>query len=314
MPQACFLLTDATHFGAQRLAVPTAARLGRADGPDVVAGGRRSQLRRYFPLPPDAWPVAALSRQADVGDAADGAWLRADPAYLRPDINGVRLMAHGAGLGVSAADSAALLPALVPLFAGAGMLLDAPVPERWYLRLPPGSGLPAFSDPGEALGADLFDHDAVGDDARRWRALSAEVQILLHNHEWNQRRAADGRLPVNALWFWGGGELPATRQTKNRAHGLVFGADPTLIALAGPGGAAPLPASFEPGPRSALFDLADIRDLAALDRHWLQPALAGLDRGAIDRLLLDTADGQLWTMSRRSRWRLWRRTRMQFAA
>jgi hypothetical protein len=313
MPQACFLLGDATCFGAQRLGPATAARLGRTDGPVAVAGGRRAQLRRYFPLPPDAWPVAALSRRMDVGDAADAVWLRADPAYLRPDINGVRLMAHGAGLQVSADDRAALLPVLAPVFAEAGMVLDAPVPERWYLRLPVASVLPGFSDPGEALGADLFEHDVVGEDARRWRALSAEVQILLHNHEWNQRRVERGLLPVNALWFWGGGDGAASPVAPHWTPDRVFGSDPTLVALA-PDGAAPVPMSFGPGKRSALYDLSDMRDLAALDHHWLRPALDSLDSRAIDRLVLDTADGLLWTISRGGQWRLWRRPRPQFIA
>ena len=93
------------------------------------------------------------------------------------------------------------------------MPIDAPHPSRWYLRIAPGVRLPSFADPADALGTDLGDAlvgPAAGDgaDARRWRTLLTEAQVVLHNHPWNARRAAEGKPPVNSLWFWGGGALP----------------------------------------------------------------------------------------------------------
>src|SRR3546814_8075493 len=96
--------------------------------------------------------MAALTRQMDAGDAAGAAWLRADPSYVRPDINGARLLAIGAALGMDEEDRTAFLPALRPLFGDAGFPIDAPHPSRWYLRLPPGAKLPAFAEPDDALG------------------------------------------------------------------------------------------------------------------------------------------------------------------
>src|SRR3546814_7983843 len=58
---------------------------------------------------------------------------------------------------------------------------------------------------------DLFDA-LVGTDpaddanARRWRSLLSEAQVVLHNHPWNARREQSGLPPVNSLWFWGGSE------------------------------------------------------------------------------------------------------------
>lgn len=307
MARAILLLPEGAAFGAQRLPAATAKRLGRADVAASLDPGRRAQLRRHFALPANAWPIAALSRQADVGDAAGAVWLRADPAYLRPDINGVRLLAHGDALPVGAADAGALLPALKPLFGDAGMLLDAPVPGRWYLRLPVGARVPDFSDPGEALGADLFDHVATGDEGRRWRTLAGEAQIALHNHPWNAQRSASGKLPVNALWFWGGGALPATRHVTARRYDAVFGGEPTLHALVSDPGSLALPQAFEPVAGDALYDLASMRDLAALDRDWLQPALGALASGRIDQLELDGQDGVVRTLRPRQGWRIWRR-------
>src|SRR5690606_10085171 len=116
--------------------------------------GRQAQLRRHFELEPGAWPIAALSRQADAGDAAGSAWLRADPAWVRPDINGARLLACGEDLQLTGEDSAALLPALRLLFGNSGFPIDAPHPARWYLRLPLDTELPVFPPPAEAIGTD----------------------------------------------------------------------------------------------------------------------------------------------------------------
>ena len=195
------LLPVAARLGRQRLSAANARMLGRGDRlPDGVPG-RRAQLLRHFPLRGEGWPIAALARQAEVGDAAGAAWLRADPVWLRPDINGLRLLAHGEALGLEREDCDELLPALRPLFGDAGFALDAPHPARWYLRLPDGAKVPSFSDPGDALGEDVFDHLDTSPEGRRWRTLASEAQVTLHNHPLNTRRAARGQAPVNALWF-----------------------------------------------------------------------------------------------------------------
>lgn len=312
MTSATFLLPAAARFGAQRWQQDVSRALGRADVASL-ASGRRAQLARQIELPGGTWPLAALSRQVDVGDAGapDSAWLRADPAWLRPDINGVRLMAHGDTLGLTREDCDVLLPALQPVFGDAGFVLDAPDPSRWYLRVPRASPLPEFPDPSEALGTDLADHDDDGAAARRWRALATEAQIILHNHPWNARRAAAGRTPVNALWFWGGGPLPDARLHTRSAHVQVHTDDPTLRALAASATAvAPLPQAF-PAPSDAmLFDLVGERDLRRLQTDWLQPALAALARGQLRMLHIDDEDGHVLALRRWHRVRVWRRPRI----
>ena len=47
-----------------------------------------------------------------------------------------------------------------------------------------------------------------GPAARFLQSLSTEIQMLLFDAPFNQRREADGLPPVNGLWFWGEGELP----------------------------------------------------------------------------------------------------------
>ncbi|MGY1520121.1 phosphoglycerate mutase [Luteimonas sp. A482] len=305
MAKATLLLPAARRLDAPSAAI--AAVLGRAD---VAAGqgeGRRAQLRRHVQLLPDHWPVAALTRQLDAGDAAGAMWLRADPCRIQPDINGARLLDHGDTLGLDAEDVAQLLPALKPLFGDAGMPIDAPSPSRWYLRLPASSKLPAFTAPDDALGDDVFEHLAQGSEGRRWRSLLTEAQVVLHNHPWNDHRMAAGKRPVNSLWFWGGGALPDHVQS---AYARFHGGDEVAIAIAAAAGvAAPLPARFEAGEGDALFDLTAMRDLPRIERDWLQPALEALRAGRLDSVVLDTADGTAFTLERAQRWRFWRRPR-----
>lgn len=295
---------------------PVARALGRADAFEPGEPGEQAQLLRHFELLPRGWPVAALTRQLDAGDAALAAWVRADPAHVRPDINGARLLACGSGLGMDADDCRALLPALRPLFGDAGFPIDAPHPERWYLRLPREARLPRFATPEQALGTDLFEQLPTSGDApegRRWRALLSEAQVVLHNHLWNARRADAGKAPVNSLWFWGGGILP----DHVFANGLVqVASDDVLVrALATAAGCrVASSASFALPGADALCDLRTERDLAGLARRWLEPALAAIADGDLAELRLDFADGTGLQVERRQRWRLWRRPLQRLAA
>lgn len=300
MATATLLLPARHRLAGQSLPADVARALGRADR-HTGQGGEREQLRRHFRQVPDHWPVAALTRQLDAGDAEGATWLRADPARVSPDMNGARMLAYGEALGLDGEDAAQLLPALKPLFGDAGLLLDAPQPTRWYLRLPPDARLPAFAPIGDVLGDDLFAHLPEGDDGRRWRALLTEAQIVLHNHRWNARRIAAGKAPVNSLWFWGGGRLPQSVTTRFRQ---VKGQDTVLRALAR---AAGVSAEGEGGAVDALIDLRHLRQLDTLARDALQPLLAALARGELHLLELDFEDGQRFTLRRDQRWRFWRR-------
>jgi hypothetical protein len=305
VPRARFLLPAWSVFGRQSLTPEVAKALGRADLAPSGAVGSDAQLQRHFAALPARWAPAALTRQADVADAAGAAWLRADPAHVRPDINGARLLGLGERLSLSQDDVDALLPALKPVFGDSGFVLDAPMPARWYLRLPREAKLPDFSAPDDALGEDLFEHQPDGPEGRRWRALLNDVQIVLHNHPWNVRRAERGLVPINALWVWGGGVLP-DRIASEVSHAA---SDDDLVralaALAG-GGASRLPAAFEVGAGVALHDLRRTRDLAALQRDWLTPALRALADGTLAALDIDAADGTRLRLARRQRWRFWR--------
>ena len=308
MARLTLLLPATTKFAGIALPAMLAKALGRADR-GVHAAGTQAQLSRHFRPLPDRWSDAALTRVADTdeGDARMSMWLRADPAYIRPDINGARLLGIGGQLGIEQADVDAFLPALRPLFGDAGFILDAPHPSRWYLRLPREAKVPAFASPDDALGDDVFEHDVFDQsrdapEARRWRVLSSEAQVTLHNHPRNAERIAAGKPPVNSLWFWGGGLLPDSIAGDSPT---VYSNDVLLhgIARIGKLDAMPMNAYANSG-NDALVDLRAVRDPRAAIESWLAPVAAST---ATREVVLDFADGQVFALRANQRWRFWRR-------
>lgn len=306
MATVTFLLPSPARLGGT-LPPMLATALGRADRLPNAESGERAQMLRHFQLDPRGWPVAALTREVDAGDAGEWMWLRADPAWLRADINGARLFACGEGLQLATADVDALLPSLQPLFSQAGFPIDAPVPSHWYLRLPRGAVLPVFADPTEALGADAFDYFPRDGSAaaRTWAGLLNEAQIVLHNHPWNARRAAAGKPAINSLWFWGAGALP----DRVTAAVLCVQSDESILRSLATASAVPLcslTTRFELPHAHTLIDLRATRDIQTLARDWLEPAVDALGRGKITGLRLDGIDGDGFQLDRTQRWRVWR--------
>lgn len=279
--------------------------------PAVEAEG--AILRGLLDWPGNSMPVAALSRQFDAGDAAGSAWLRADPAHVRADMSTARMLACGE-LGLSSAECASIEADLKPLFGDAGFEFEARRTDRWYVRAPDATGLPSGASPDEAMGDDLKLHFPAGPAGRRWRQLSNEAQIILHNHPVNAARARRGAVSVNSLWFWGAGVLPDFVRA-----GVCGVLSPraeirALAALAGVSSGPLDPAAFEaalasPAPSSPLLlDLADLR-AQALEVDWLQPVQAALRERRISRIELRFASAQRLRVKHSHRLRIWRRLR-----
>jgi hypothetical protein len=270
-----------------------ATMLGRGDRLAEGGEGERAQLLRHFQLLPAGWPMAAITRQFEAGDAAGRAWLRADPAFVQVETAGARLHVVGK-LSLSREEAVDILAAQRPEFGDAGMALDAPSPQRWYLALAPGAPLPPFADPAQAIGADLFTLLPAGPEGRRWRALFNEAQIVLHQHPRNAARIAAGRAPVNAVWPWGGGNLPDSVRSEATS---VLSSDVELLSLAAHAG---LERQQAPA-AGALVDLRQLRDAARLEKLLVDALREGFAP------ILDFADGARWALRASQRWRFWRK-------
>lgn len=153
-------------------------------------------------------PVAALSLLADGGQPGDDMWLRADPVHLHISRDNVQLM-----------DSHVIEPTLDEAHAIATTLnhhlatgettrelvIEVRDAARWYLKIPH-TEMPETTALWRASGANVFDHlpeNTVGN--INWRSLQNELQMLLHDHPVNLARLERNTLPINGIWFWGGG-------------------------------------------------------------------------------------------------------------
>jgi hypothetical protein len=301
------LLPVPERFAGQPLPDLLATRLGRADRLPAGEAGERAQLERHFSLVPRRWPVAALTRSLDAQDAHLGAWVRADPAWLRPDLGTARLMASGETMQLTVEEAQSLLAPLRTLFGDVGYPISAPHPGRWYLQLPREAKIPEFSTPEQGLGDDALAHLPDGSpEARRWRALLNEAQILLHQHPLNGGRRERGLPPVNSLWFWGGGVLPDFVRT---GLGFAEGGDILLRSLAARAGIGAGPT--ETG--SGLRDLREVREVGLLVRQ-VDDAFRAFGAGRYSVLRLDAADGSGFELRPGQRWRFWRRPARSLSA
>lgn len=75
----------------------------------------------------------------------------------------------------------------------------------------------------------LTDYLPKGQDCAAWRKLWLEIQAILNNADFNQQRQESGLLPLNCLWFWGGGEphplqkgLPKVHLTPTQNYAACF--------------------------------------------------------------------------------------------
>ncbi|HTV50210.1 MAG TPA: hypothetical protein VME21_03420 [Steroidobacteraceae bacterium] len=200
------------------------------------------------------------------------------------------------------------------------------------LLLAPAFGAVDSTDPLQAVTAgDLGQALPQGAGAAALRRLGAEIEMWLHQHPLNQARERAGALPIGALWLWGGGDWrvlpPAPRRDGVRSF---YSADPYvegLASLAGASHAAPpsglgaLAGSTAPTGRICVLpprlSADEAREpaaaLAALERHWITPAVDAVARGHIGELTIVTAR-RVSTLRSHSRLKLWRRSREPLAA
>lgn len=88
--------------------------------------------------------------------------------------------------------------------------------------------------PGQLLGSPLARAPAVNEGARALRRLGAEAEIWLASHPLNRERESRQRVPLNSLWFWGGGRAMVLPRPATVPAAMVMGGeiDPWTAGLA----------------------------------------------------------------------------------
>jgi hypothetical protein len=159
------------------------------------------------------------------------------------------------------------------------------------------------------LAVDLERAMPSGADSKELRRLMTELQMVLHEHPVNARRARIGLPAANAVWMWGGGLVKSLNSNYTTSI-RIFGTDPFTSGLAvAVGSQAVAPQT----PEQLLTDMND-RDAAAvlelngdstlLDR-WLRPLQSALARARL-RSLVIAIDQWTIELTRASKWRVWR--------
>lgn len=289
--------------------------LARADHEPQPVTGFEARLFDLFGVIPEVGrdlPVAAVTRLADMGVVDNDWWIRADPVHLEPRRDSLILRAIPELIASEADCLAAELNESLTLD---GWLLRAPHPQRWYLK-PPAAGEIVTTALAEAMGRDIAPFLPRGPDHKAWHTRLNEIQILLHTSPVNAEREAQGRLPANSVWFWGGGRLPRLGETR---WSRVWADDPLSLGLARLAGvpAQPLPSSIEHGwPPDEGRQLIVITGLGAdheavrkMARTWLEPLSAAVHRGDLNSLELVSDSGPRFRYRRHHRLRVWRRRR-----
>ena len=153
-------------------------------------------------------PIAALTHLVDFDAGHGGSWMRADPVYLRADLGRLRLF-EGEQLRLPRDEALGLSAEIAGVLAEHGFTLHiGRDSRRWYLRLPNVPDI-VTRPPLAALGDHIDPYLPSGPERRFWHRLANDVQMVLHGTAINAARERRGEPPINSLWFWGAGTLPA---------------------------------------------------------------------------------------------------------
>jgi len=252
--------------------------LARGRPAEASAPGLTAALARLFGLEPAAIPPILLA--AEGIEPGAGQWFRADPVHMLAGMHSLSLL-DSRRFNLMADEADALIDALNAHFEDIAEFV-APHPLRWYARLK--ARLDVTVPPlDEVTGMPIEPGLIGGPDAARLHGLAMEIQMLLHDHPLNDAREKQGELPINGVWFWGGGD----RQTPADAFDLILARDFTAAALAQATG---IPCrqpseTLETAAGKVLMALD-----ATLDADLFEAILEGLKRGRLNEVVIEAVD------------------------
>ena len=237
------------------------------------------------------------------------AWIAAaDPVYLEPRLDFLWLHAL-AGDDFPTADLGGLIDHLQRTLGDDEQLGFTRLGTYGYLRtkhaLQTAQVSSVVADQGNP-----GDHLPQGATTASYRNLLSEIEMALHEHAINLRRAEQGHQPVNSLWIWGGGVAP---EIISRPLPPLFANDPLLL---GYWASAAAPANVWPGDITNCMGATNDGFVAVMPQQLtsaelLVDALGKLRRalqsGRLSRLTLMFRDGLTADIRRSHAYRFWRR-------
>jgi len=207
--------------------------------------------------------------------------------------------------------------------AGDGWRLVCKQPQRWYLLgqrtqhlvtppLPTARATPVSATP------------CSGEDAATWMRRINELQMLMHEHPVNRRRAELGQPAVNSIWLWGGSERPPLHQPPHiqlaadnlfargiaRESGIPLQDLPkhAFELLDTTGSDSHLLVVLEACRDAAAYeDLAGWQhEFAGVERDWFAPLVRALKQRRVDVLQLYPLNGRCYRLTRRQLLAIWK--------
>ena len=315
LPDSGFAWLDARARFAAQPALSFEQALARCFGLDQAV---------YAPLRLLGETTDEITSESTQPNARNGFWLCADPVHLRFHHERVVLADAGA-FELSDDEAGEFIDSLNATFADVGCFHRADT-RRWYLQL--NAAVDHRAEPISAIAGKRIAGDPVGQKSPL-AGLINEIQMFLHAHPANQRRAQAGHPAVISLWLWGGGSLPALVE---RPFDSVWSDDPLARGLARTAGLNERPAAerldtllaeARPGEKAlvvvdrllgpVLYENPDDWRAAwqALEADWLVPFAENLGRQVKSlRLVAPTIYGTLeWQSDGSGRWQFWKKGR-----
>jgi hypothetical protein len=295
----------------------------------IVTQGWRSWVAQWLGVPQcGSYPPASVAAVAlDRGPPKDRAVWLVTPLHLIAGLTSVHFDRRSI-LRLERAELEELAASFGEAFHDSGFELHALEGGELLLSGHPIAAPSATTEPARMQLTSVAEALPAGEGAPALRRLGAEMEMWLHEHPLNARRAQRGASAVASLWVWGGGAPALSPSVPSREIvDAAFGSDPYirgLWRLAG-GEARPMPVDWatvigEPRASRAL-GVVEVTELlhanpswrlaeavAEIDRRLVSPSLAALHRGDLARLAL-VANDRCLTVRAADRWRLWRRTR-----
>jgi len=267
------------------------------------------QVTRELGLPYPEQGLAALRMWGQTGDRPTNWIAAADPVYLEPRLD--HLVLHALrSVGVQSAEMRALIDHLQTTLADGKKYGFMRLGTYGYLSATTAiatARAPAYIVDGKKPD----DFLPSGEGTAKHRNLLSEIEMALHEHEVNLNREANGHLPINSLWLWGGGTAP---EQKTRVQPPLFSDDALLtgywntatgVTESWPGD---IKTCIEKSVAGFVAETPEFADSPALLDSCLEELSEALRSGRLSSLTLLFRDGLRAHVRRNHSLRVWRRS------
>ncbi|MDH5571452.1 MAG: hypothetical protein OEY89_06780, partial [Gammaproteobacteria bacterium] len=262
----------------------------------------------------------------------DMAWyMCADPVYIQADRDDAVLLAHEE-LHLSTEEAQFIAADINHFYKNEPWELVVLSTRHWVIKSDIQYDL-QLTSLQTVSGQRVRENLPQGKDAKYWRQVLNEIQMLLHGMPLHQQRELEGKLPVNSLWFWGAGSLPELNVFSPGKWQMVFGKDRLCEAISKytncpynnidnqvfnsdnmgfvktKGDCLFLDQGFSSTVHTQEEFQKQLNMLLTFDAQWIKPAITLLKQGKLDSLRLLTGRGKSFHLRKencnRKKWGWW---------